>query len=97
MRCDHVDADSDVLLLSLTRPQRLFLKRAYASSERTPFFPPTSTGAGYQVMARMIEKGFARSVGHGAVLTGAGHDCAALLSRLGWPDCEKPKTPPHKR
>lgn len=82
-------AEIDDLLGGLTRPQRLFLKRAWAASERKPFFPVGSASA--RVMKTMCQKGYVRTVGYGAVLTPAGHKCAVRLSALGWPNCEKSK------
>lgn len=42
-------------------------------------------------MGKMIDMGYARTVGFGAVLTQAGHDCAMSLLAQGWPNTEKQK------
>ena len=77
-------------LARLTRPQRLFLKRAWAATTRRPLLVvgPESR----KVFQLMVDLGLARWLdGEAALLTAEGHDLACVLARQGWPRCEKPR------
>ena len=86
-------ARADIQLESLTRPQRLMLKKAYAATTNRPLQIINGPQAMMQRVAeKMIDMGLLRLVQSqffAVVLTEEGFALALQLRQQGWPNTEK--------
>ncbi len=82
--------EADLAVLDgMTRPQRLMLKRAYASSTARPLM---IEGPNMQKVAdQMHQLEYLTPVRSGFILSKTGWRLALLLRVAGWPNCEKPR------
>ena len=87
---------TDIAVLDgMTRPQRLMLKRAYASSTARPLM---IEGPNMQKVADQMHRlDYLTPVRSGFILSKTGWRLAALLRVAGWPNCEKTRPSKNKR